>query len=81
MTSDIAHSIGLVAPGGVLLKSVYPGGPAAKAGLKIGDVVLAIDGSPVDDMQALNYRIATHNAGDAPTMKVSTRRPASATCR
>ncbi|HEX4861942.1 MAG TPA: PDZ domain-containing protein, partial [Rhizomicrobium sp.] len=53
-------------------KSVYPGGPAAQAGLKVGDVVLAIDGNGVDDMQALNYRIATHKAGDAPTMKVAT---------
>jgi serine protease Do len=71
VTSELARSIGLGKPGGVLLKSVYPGGPAAKAGLKVGDVVLAIDGFPVDDMQALNYRIATHNAGDAPNMKIS----------
>ncbi|HWA89159.1 MAG TPA: Do family serine endopeptidase [Rhizomicrobium sp.] len=71
VTSDIARSIGLSRPGGVLLKSVYPGGPASDAGLKVGDVVLAVDGFPVDDMQALNYRIATHKAGDAPTMKVA----------
>ncbi|HVV65423.1 MAG TPA: Do family serine endopeptidase [Rhizomicrobium sp.] len=71
VTEDIARSIGLSRPGGVLLRSVYPGGPAAKAGLKVGDVVLSVDGFPVDDMQALNYRIATHNAGDAPTMKIA----------
>jgi serine protease Do len=72
VTSDIAHSIGLSRPGGVLLKNIFPGGPAAQAGLKVGDVVLAIDGVSVDDMQALNYRIATHKAGDTPSMKVST---------
>jgi serine protease Do len=72
VTSEIARSIGLTRPGGVLLKSVYPGGPAAQAGLKTGDVVIAVDGVGVDDMQALNYRIATHKAGDAPTMRVST---------
>ncbi len=72
VTSEIARSIGLPRPGGVLLKSVYPGGPAAQAGMKIGDVVLAVDGVGVDDMQALNYRIATHKAGDAPTMRIST---------
>jgi serine protease Do len=72
VTAEIARSIALSRPGGVLLKSVYPGGPAAQAGLKVGDVVLAIDGNSVDDMQALNYRIATHKAGDAPTMKVVT---------
>jgi serine protease Do len=71
VTSDIARTIGLAKPGGVLLKSVYPGGPAADAGLKVGDVVLAVDGFAVDDMQGLNYRIATHKAGDAPTMKVA----------
>jgi serine protease Do len=71
VTSEIARSIGLSRPGGVLIKSVYPGGPAAQAGLKTGDVVLAVDGVGIDDMQALNYRIATHKAGDAPTMKIS----------
>jgi serine protease Do len=71
VTSEIARSLGLQRPGGVLLKSVYPNGPADRAGLNVGDVVLAIDGFSVDDMQALNYRIATHKAGDAPSMKVS----------
>ncbi|MBV8978771.1 MAG: Do family serine endopeptidase [Alphaproteobacteria bacterium] len=71
VTNEIARSIGLARPGGVLLKSVYPGGPAAQAGLKVGEVVLDVDGVPVDDMQALNYRIATHRPGDVSTMKVS----------
>jgi serine protease Do len=64
VTGEIAQTIGLGRPGGVLLKSVYPGGPAANAGLKTGDVVLEIDGVDIEDMQALNYRIATHRAGD-----------------
>ncbi|MBI3677677.1 MAG: Do family serine endopeptidase [Proteobacteria bacterium] len=71
VTSEIARSLGLPKPGGVLLKSVFPKGPAANAGLKVGDVVLAIDGFSVDDMQSLNYRIATHKAGDAPSVKVA----------
>jgi serine protease Do len=64
VTSDVARSLGLGRPGGVILKSVYPGGPAANAGLHTGDVVLAVDGTAVDDMQGLNYRIATHKSGD-----------------
>jgi Do/DeqQ family serine protease len=64
VTGEIAQSVGLSRPGGVLLKSVFPGGPAANAGLKTGDVVLSIDGVDVEDIQALNYRIATHKAGD-----------------
>jgi S1-C subfamily serine protease len=64
VTPEIAQTMGLPRPEGVLLKNVYPGGPAAGAGLKTGDVVVNIDGVDVEDMQALNYRIATHKAGD-----------------
>ena len=70
VTGQIASSIGLPRPEGVILKTVYPNSPAAKAGLKVGDVVLAIDGNSVDDMQSLNYRITTHKPGDAPSFKV-----------
>ena len=70
VTSDVARSIGLGRPEGVILKSVYPGGPAANAGLHSGDVVLAVDGTSVDDMQGLNYRIATHRPGDSVRLHV-----------
>jgi serine protease Do len=63
VTSAIASSLGLTRPGGVLIKDVYPGGPLANAGVKSGEVVQSVDGNAVDDMQALNYRIATHPAG------------------
>jgi serine protease Do len=71
VTSAIASSVGLSRPQGVILKTVYPNGPAAKAGLKVGDIVLAMDGNAVDDMQSLNYRITTHKPGDTPNVKVS----------
>jgi serine protease Do len=64
VTAEIAQSIGLGRPGGVLLKNVFPGGPAANAGLRSGQVIESVDGTEVDDMQGLNYRIATHKAGD-----------------
>ena len=48
----------------MLLKSVFPGGPAANAGLRSGQVMESVDGTEVDDMQGLNYRVATHKAGD-----------------
>jgi len=70
VTNEIAKSVGLDRPEGVVLKDIYPGGPAADAGLYTGDIVMAVDGVDVDDMQSLNYRIATHKAGDKPSFKV-----------
>jgi serine protease Do len=71
VTGDIAATLGLPRPEGVLLRSVYPGGPVSKAGLHQGDVVLAVDGVEVDDMQSLNYRIATHRPGDVVKLHVA----------
>ncbi|HEY3778164.1 MAG TPA: Do family serine endopeptidase [Rhizomicrobium sp.] len=74
VTEQIAQAMGLARPGGVLLTSVYPEGPAARAGLRSGDIVLQVDGMDVDDMQALNYRIATHRPGDVVKARVSSGR-------
>jgi serine protease Do len=74
VTAQIAQAMDLSRPQGVLLKSVYPGGSAAQAGLKTGDVILQIDGVEVDDMQGLNYRIATHRPGDVVKARVATGR-------
>ncbi len=70
VTGDIAQSLGLTRPGGVLVKSVYPGGPAADAGIRSGDVVLSVDDGDIDDLQGLNYRIATHRPGEAVKLEV-----------
>lgn len=71
VTSELMNSVGLSRPSGVLLKSVYPGGPADDAGIHTGDVILAIDGVDVDDMQSLNYRVATRKAGDRIAVRVA----------
>lgn len=61
--ADIARSLGLPTPSGVLVNSVHPDGPAAKAGLKVGDVILSIDGKKVPDANSLRFRIATLSIG------------------
>jgi serine protease Do len=71
VTEELAKSLGLSRPGGVVLKAVYPGGPVADAGLKTGDVILTVDGAAVDDMQGLNYRTATHKPGEVVKLHVS----------
>jgi serine protease Do len=63
VTSEVAASLGLPRPGGVLIDRVTPNSPAARGGLRIGDVVVSIDGHSVDDPQALRFRIGTLPVG------------------
>lgn len=64
VTTDIASSMGLDRPGGVLIDSLYPGGPADIAGLGVGDIIMAIDGHEVIDDGTLSFRIATKAIDD-----------------
>lgn len=61
--NELAQSLGLDRPGGSLIRDIYEGGPAAKAGLKVGDVIRAVDGFSVEDPQAVRYRFATKGLG------------------
>jgi Do/DeqQ family serine protease len=63
VTSDIAASLGLSRPEGVLIAGVDPNTPAARAGLREGDLVTAVNGVAVNDPGALNFQIATGRAG------------------
>ncbi len=63
VTADLATGLGLDRPTGVLLNQVYPAGPAARAGLRVGDVILSVDGKDIFDPEALNFRIATLGVG------------------
>ncbi|MDI3468053.1 MAG: Outer membrane stress sensor protease DegS [Pseudolabrys sp.] len=72
VTADIADSLNLVRPTGALVANVLPDSPAAKAGLKAGDLIVSIDGQTVDDVNAFNYRFATKPLGG--TAKLGIRR-------
>jgi serine protease Do len=58
VTNAIADSLGMKETGGALVSGTEPGGPAAKAGLKAGDVVTSINGSAVKDPRDLARTIA-----------------------
>jgi Do/DeqQ family serine protease len=63
VTPDIAESLGLKRPAGALVATVADKSPAARAGLKTGDLIVAIDGQVVDDQNAFDYRFATKPLG------------------
>jgi Do/DeqQ family serine protease len=63
VTPEIADSIGLKHPSGALVASVVNGSPAARAGIKTGDLIATIDGVTVDDPAAFDYRFATKPLG------------------
>jgi serine protease Do len=59
VTGDLAASLELDRPHGVLINKVRPGSPADRGGLQAGDVVIAVNGLPVDNPNELKFRIAT----------------------
>jgi Do/DeqQ family serine protease len=63
VTPEIAETLGLKLPSGALVANVSPNSPAARAGLKLSDLIVAIDGQTVDDPNAFGYRFATHPLG------------------
>ncbi|MGI9357509.1 MAG: DegQ family serine endoprotease [Rhizobiaceae bacterium] len=73
VTSDIAESLGLAQPVGALVAGVIEGGPADTAGLRLGDVVLEIDGRAVEHVDALGYRLATAGIGREVALRVLSR--------
>jgi serine protease Do len=64
VTQDIALSLGLPQPLGFLVKKLHPASPAAKAGLKVGDVIISVNGREIEDQEAFRYRITSLPIGE-----------------
>ena len=71
--ADLARSLGLARPFGVLINAVYPDGPSARAGLQVGDVVIAVNGKEIADANTMKFRIATLRIGSAAEFTVMRR--------
>lgn len=67
---ELAESLGLDRPGGILVERVDAGSPAERSGLRIGDVVVAVNGHDVNDWQALRYQIASMELGGQAVLSV-----------
>mgnify|MGYP002628655146 CR=1 FL=1 len=64
VSSDIAAGVGLDKAEGAIVSHVASGGPAEAAGLKVGDVILAVDDERIDEMPKLPRVIAGITPGD-----------------
>ncbi|MFD2235343.1 DegQ family serine endoprotease [Phaeospirillum tilakii] len=63
VTADLAQALRLGRPAGALISAVRGESPAARAGLREGDVVVAVNGREVDDPDGLRFRLATLDLG------------------
>ena len=68
--NDLSQGLGLARPGGVVVTRVYGGGPADQAGIRKGDVILAVNDRAVDDLQSLRFRVATGALGGRSKVKL-----------
>ena len=70
LTGEMARSLGLEAPRGVVVTEVWPGGPGARAGLAQGDVLVSVNGQEIDDEGALNFRVGALGSGAEATLVI-----------
>jgi Do/DeqQ family serine protease len=63
VTAEIADGLGLKRPTGALVASITAKSPAARAGLKTGDLIVSVDNQPIEDPNAFDYRFATKALG------------------
>ena len=68
--SDLQRALGLSSVEGALVQDVTPGSPGARAGLRAYDVIVAVDGTPIDGDDALIQMIAARSPGSAAAVQV-----------
>jgi serine protease Do len=70
VNKDLAESFGLDKPAGALVAQVMDNGPAAKGGLQVGDVILSLNGKPIDMSADLPHLVGGMKDGDKATLDV-----------
>jgi S1-C subfamily serine protease len=70
VTPEIAETLGLKRPSGALVANVVSGSPAARAGLKLSDLIVGVEGQAIDDPNAFDYRFATRPLGGTAEIEI-----------
>ena len=72
ITPTLAASLGLARDYGVIVSDVWPGGPAAAAGLKVGDILVSVDGRPAENLPTVSYNFRLRDSTDPVQLVVLT---------
>jgi S1-C subfamily serine protease len=70
ITPDLAEQLGLGVESGVAIESVSPGGAAARAGIRGGDIIVAIEGKPIGTVEDLYAELNRHRPGERVSVTV-----------
>jgi serine protease Do len=70
LSDDLAHSFNYTGVGGALVQDMSPDSPAAKAGLRPGDIIIERDGKPVKDVSTFRNAISETTPGTTVTLTV-----------
>ena len=70
ITPGLAAGLRLAREWGVVLGDVYPNGPAAKAGLQIRDVILSVDGKPMENARQFDVTLYARKPGSSVNLEV-----------
>ena len=70
VTADMAESLGLERPGGIVISQVHDQSPYNAAGVRPGDVIAAVDGQPVNSAAEMIYRMSVAGMGDEAVVRL-----------
>lgn len=68
---DLAKTLGIKKPGGIVIQRVSAGSPAARSGIKVGDILLTINGKDVFDQEEFRYLLAVIPLGQTANIVVN----------
>jgi serine protease Do len=64
ITPGMAAGLGLKKDYGIIVSDVWPGGPAEAAGLKVGDILVSVDGQPAENLPTVSYNFRLRDSAE-----------------